>query len=171
MRFFSAVVCLCLTVSVTEAQEFINAEAKAAKDQYRKDLEAARKKYADSLEDAAKKALEKDQLEEAIKIKKVVENLRAGKTADASKETKRKVLWKHKAGYFEKLNDGYWVERVPDGVAHIFAQAKSNGPYVEIARVTGPKVIVRLYDKRCFYLRKGRKNFEPLYQGGWEDRD
>jgi hypothetical protein len=170
MRFLS-LVCLCLTVCVADAQEFTNAEAKAAKEQYEKDLDAARKKYADSLEEAAKKALEKDQLDEAIKIKKVVGDLRTAKNAPASKKTNKKVLWKHKGGYFERLNDGYWVERVPNGVAHIFAQGQITNQYVEISRTTASKTIVRLYNDHCTYLRKGRRKFEPLYKGRWVDRD
>lgn len=169
MRLFSVVVCLCLAVSVAEGQDFINAEAKAAKKQFEKDIEAARKKYADSLEDAAKKALEKEQLEEAIKIKKVVENLRAGKSPGQTPP--KKVLWKHRAGYFEKLNDGYWIERVPDGVAHIFAQGTSNDEYIEITRTTASKAIVRLYKNHCTVAFKGKNSFRPLYRGRWVDRD
>lgn len=77
----------------------------------------------------------------------------------------RRTLWKsRKGGYFERLHDGYWVERVPSGRAHIFSEPSRTDKYVELTRTDG-NAICRLYEDRCDVLLKGKKGFKTFYRG------
>lgn len=151
--------------AIAQTPEFTTAAAKAAKAQYEADLQAAREKYLAALDQAAVKAAQEGQLEEVVRIKAEKDRL-TGKQPTG--EPTERVLWKHRGGYFERLNDGFWIERVSDGTANIFAQSTNNNEYIEISR---PGVIVRLFNNHTMALFHGRdKDFKPLYRGGWAKR-
>lgn len=167
MKSITPMILLIVCSSIVLAEDFESRDAKEAVKQYEKDLEKAREDFADALEKAGKKAIEREDLEEALRIKIAVEQLRSDKSPDANEN----ILWKHKEGYFERLNDGYWIERGPTDVAHLFAQGPIKKDYTEITRTTGSKVIIRLYDDRCEFIRSGQPNYKLLYEGGWKPRE
>lgn len=179
MRFVS-IACL-LVVGTIQAQEFATRAARtakadfekeviSAKEDYEKELDVARAKYVKALDEAAVKAAENGDLDDVVLIKKVKDDLsKASEKSNSNKSTtSKRVLWKHKKGYFEKLNDGHWVERVGNGAANIFAQSTVNDQYIEISRAGA---IVRMYNNRAEVLLKGRKGFQTFYNGSWEERD
>ena len=88
----------------------------------------------------------------------------------AGSDTVKRVLWKHKHGYFERLNDGPWVERVGNGDALLFVPSNVTDEYIEISR---PGAAVRLYDQRAEvrFAKEAKRGFRRLYAGGWSPRD
>lgn len=164
MKYLLACLMLIFVPHVS-AQDFESTAAKAAKLQYEREIEAAKTNYVKALEDAAKDAVTRDRLEDAVEIKKAIDELKASSSSKIAKE--RRDLWKHKNGYFEKLNDGFWVERVPNGDAMIFAPGMETDEYIEISRLTGNRAVVRLYDRHSELFAKGTRDFKTLYRGGW----
>lgn len=171
MKWFAAfVVLICIFPSIAHCEDFTTQAAKQALAAYKADLKAAREKYAAALDEAAKKAVEAGELDEVVRIKEVKDELNgdANGGSNAGKSAKPpRVLWKHKGGYFEKLNDGHWIERVGDGKANIFAQSTNSDQYIEITR---EGAIVRLFSDRVDVLLKGRRGFKTFYRGGWQER-
>jgi hypothetical protein len=163
MRYLLITLLLSSGVSLA-AEEFTTDAAKAAKAAYEADLKAAREKYSQALDEAAKKAVEAGELEEVVRIKVVKEKL-SGKASPKSDQVER-VLWKHKHGYFERLNDGHWVERVGNGDALLFVGSNVTDEYIEISR---PGAAVRLYDKRSEvrFAKEAKRGFRRLYAGEW----
>lgn len=171
MRYLIITFLLCSAHSLT-AEEFTTDAAKAAKAAYEADLKAAREKYSMTLDEAAKKAVEAGELDEVVRIKNVKDRLAGGdKPAKAVKsDTIKRVLWKHKNGYFERLNDGHWVERVGNGDALLFVGSNVTNEYIEISR---PGAVVRIYDKHTDvrFGKEAKRGFKRLYAGGWVPRD
>lgn len=158
MRHLLAVLML-LSAAPLAAEEFTTDTAKTAK--------AAREKYSKALDESVKKAVEAGDLEEVKRIVAVKEGLEGNAPVTEKDGKVERVLWKHKNGYFERLNDGHWVERVGNGNANLFAQSTNIDEYIEITNVGA---IVRLYDERVDVLLKGKKTFSTFYRGGWEPR-
>lgn len=158
-----------LASTVVLAQRFTTNAANEAREAYEEDLAAARKKYADALDEAAKKAVAADDLDEVVRINAVKKSLEGGAGLE-SKQSPKRELWKHKNGYFEQLNDGFWIERVPNAHAHIFAQGEVNDRYIEISRVTGGRTLVRLFVGHAEFLPPGAQGFRRLYRGRWADK-
>lgn len=158
------VTALLTLAALATAEDFTTDAARAAKAQYEADLRAARDKYIDALDQAAVKAAELGQLDEVVRIKAEKDRLLGKRAATPA----QRVLWKHSKGYFERLNDGFWIERVGDGAANIFAGSTVNDEYIELAR---SGVLVRLFPDRSEVLFHGRdKSFKLLYRGGWVQR-
>jgi len=172
MRIITTTLTLTIAVlaaSETCAQDFTTPAAQAAQEAYEAELKAAREKYAEALDAAAQEAVEAGELEEVVRIKEAKEGLDG--SASNEGELKR-VLWKHKDGYFEQLNDGFWIERVGNGDANIFAQSTTHDGYIEISRVNGARVLVRLYDKHAELLTPKSRGFKRLpYKGEWTSND
>jgi len=169
MRCLSSFMVLLIATTAT-AYEFTSTPAKEDKAAYEQDLKTARMKYSEALDQAAIKAAQDGELDEIVRIKKIKEELSGNSKATSTKNSDKpkRLLWKHGNNYFEKLNDGHWVERVGDGNANIFAQSTVNERYIELSRAGA---LVRLYDDRADVLLKGRKGFKTFYRGGWRDRD
>lgn len=157
-----------LTAHTSFAQEFTTEAAKEAKSTYEAGLEKLKEEYKQSLTKAAVKAAEEGDLDEVVRIKEAKEGLE-GKAEGEDEESKR-VLWKHKVGYFERLNDGHWIERVGNGDAHIFAQSSNTDEYIELSRVTGARVLVRIYDDYVELITRAETK-RLKYRGEWTDRD
>lgn len=174
MRTLIALLLLAAHASaLAQASEFTTAAAKAAKAAYEADLKAAREKYAAALDQAAVAAAADGDLDEVVRIKAEKDSLAVTATGSVESAPQTRVLWKHKHGFFEKLNDGHWIERVGDGAANIFVEVSRNEEFVEISRVTRTKCIVRLYDNRteALFIGDGKNKFEPLHRvGGWAER-
>lgn len=81
----------------------------------------------------------------------------------------RRSLWKSKdgSGFFERLNSGHWVEKVPNGGANLFLESVRQPEYVELGRVDGTGTRVRLYEDKCDVMLSG-KSFRTFYRGQWE---
>jgi len=171
MRYLIITVLLCSPHSLT-AEDFTTDAAKAAQAAYEADLKAAREKYSMALDEAAKKAVEEGELDEVVRIKDVKDRIAGGgKPAKADKSEKNeRVLWKHKNGYFERLNDGHWVERVGNGDALLFVGSNVTDEYIEISR---PGAVVRIYDKHTDvrFAKEAKRGFKRLYAGDWVARD
>lgn len=77
----------------------------------------------------------------------------------------RRSLWKSRDGFFERLHEGHWIEKIPNGDAKLLSEAYRTGDYVELS---GPDTIVRLYEDRCMvrFPSKG-KPFTKFYDGKW----
>lgn len=77
----------------------------------------------------------------------------------------RRWLWKSRNGFFERLSDGHWIEKVPNGDGKLFSESARNHDYVELQH---PTTIVRLYDNRCMVrFPKRDRGFRKFYDGGW----
>ena len=160
---------LAILLSVAALSAFgADFKIKAARDaisQYQRDLKQAELECAKSLEAAAQSAVEKNDLEEAIRIKQTIEDLKAGK--DITSRNPSRLLWKYQAGFFERLHDGTWLERGAGNVVHIFKQTDDTKDYIELDRVTKAGLTMRLYEKKCAFRRNSKAEFEDLYAGAW----
>jgi hypothetical protein len=168
MRHLLAILML-LSATPLAAEEFTTDTAKAAEAAYEADLKIAREKYSKALDESVKQAVEAGDLEEVKRIVAVKEGLE-GKAPVTEKDGKvERVLWKHKNGYFERLNDGHWIERIGTGNAAIFSASNLGDEYIELNR---PVAIVRLYDDHCdvLFRNQATKGFKRLYKGEWSSR-
>lgn len=83
----------------------------------------------------------------------------------------KRHLWMHdsRRGFFERLNNGYWIEKVGDGEAKIFAASAKNARFVELIFTgNGGGTRVRLYNDRCDVKHRKDRIFKKTYKGGWE---
>ncbi|MCA9054769.1 MAG: hypothetical protein KDA75_13090 [Planctomycetaceae bacterium] len=82
----------------------------------------------------------------------------------------RRSLWINGAGtgFFERLNSGHWIEKVPDGVPNLFLESSRTEAYVALGRVDRTKTRVRLYDAKCDVMLNGKGEFKTFYKGSWE---
>jgi len=78
----------------------------------------------------------------------------------------KRSLWKSRDGFFERLHEGHWIEKIPNGNAKLFSEAYRTADYVELS---GPNTIVRLYNDRCMVrFPSDGKPFKKFYDGAWK---
>ena len=78
----------------------------------------------------------------------------------------KRSLWKSRDGFFERLHEGHWIEKIPNGNAKLFSEAYRTADYVELS---GPNTIVRLYNDRCMVrFPSNGKPFKKFYDGAWK---
>ncbi len=78
----------------------------------------------------------------------------------------RRSLWKSANGFFERLHEGHWIEKIPNGNAKLFSESARTEEYVEIS---GQNTIVRLYENKCMVrFPSDGKPFKKFYDGRWE---
>ena len=80
----------------------------------------------------------------------------------------RRSLWKSRDGFFERLHEGHWIEKIPNGDAKLLSEAGRTAEYVELS---GQNTIVRLYDNRCMVrFPSDGKPFAKFYDGAWSTK-
>lgn len=80
----------------------------------------------------------------------------------------RRSLWVNaaKTGFFERLHNGFWVEKVGNGEAKLFIESGRNDQFIELGFTNG-KTRVRLYEDKCD-VTHDTKPFQTYYRGKWE---
>lgn len=72
--------------------------------------------------------------------------------------------WTHSRGYFHRLPDGLWVEKLTDHPrVNLFTEVASTPEYIELRRDGG--VSVRLFGEHSSL--KDSRDYRPLYRGEW----
>lgn len=71
-----------------------------------------------------------------------------------------------KTGFFERLHNGFWVEKVGNGNAKLFIKSGRNDQFIELGLTSG-KTRVRLYENKCD-VTHDTKPFRTFYEGEWE---
>lgn len=166
------IILLLLCPTSLSADEFTTEAVQAAKAVYEADLKAAREKYSKELDEAAKKAVEAGDLEEVKRIVAAKESLE-GKGSGTEKDGKpERVLWikDQDKGFFERLHTGHWIERLSNDTADIHNESNRTPEYVELTLIGGNvSKTVRLYDTHLT-VRVGTSNVHKRIIGGkWRE--
>lgn len=114
-----------------------------------------------------------EQIEQMKTAAEAVGNVTAVRECEEAMETDRQMLraeperslWTSSEGFFERLHEGHWIEKVPNGDANIFDESVRTAEYVEISRANA---VVRLYDDRCEVRLLPARNYRKFYTGGWQ---
>lgn len=174
MPRFSKAACILLTLHAATA---------VADDEPRRSADRARRAYDAAVEDAIAElrerltALREEFVEEIQTLRTAAEgegDAGALRKADAALAAEsdiirvepRRSLWKSQHGFFERLHEGHWIEKIPNGDAKLFAEAGRTAEYVELS---GVNTIVRLYEDRCeVRFPSENRPFRKFYDGAWE---
>lgn len=142
-----------------QAEAIYNREMRAAEEYYAKAKAAAHRKYVKSLDDAAKAAAVAGNLDEVAKIG--AEKQRLGAEAQS---VDGRTLWVHDRGFFQRLNDGEWVERQPNGTLTFLREVSRSEKHVEI-ELSGARI--RLGDSSSVVSDSPGSSFRKNYDGEW----
>lgn len=81
----------------------------------------------------------------------------------------RRSLWRNAdgTGFFERLNNDFFVEKLGNGEAKLFRVVERNNEYVELGLVEGGWMS-KLYEDRLEVKAPGAKSFKFNIKGKWE---